>query len=189
MKRVNFWMIVLVMIAFLFAACEQKETSIKGVVTDASMNTLTVAVASGDTLTFSTLNAERTAADGVLLGDTATVYYAGRLKQTTSASRIVVTPAQAEPTLEGEWTQPVNGMPGKVQGMLLAADGKASSIDMATLLYESWSREADRLILSGKSLGNGQTISFSDTLRIDRLTADSLILSAGEAVWRYARKQ
>ena len=33
---------------------------------------------------------------------------------------------------------------------------------MATLTTERWKREGDRLILEGKSIGNGQTIEYRD---------------------------
>lgn len=64
--------------------------------------------------------------------------------------------------------------------MTLAKEGKASSIGMATLQYESWQLLSDRqLVLSGKSIGNGQTISFSDTLAILSLQQDTLTLRKG----------
>ena len=60
------------------------------------------------------------------------------------------------------WGEPIPGMPGKVQGFRLEADGGASSVNMATLTTERWKREGDRLILEGKSIGNGQTIEYRD---------------------------
>lgn len=62
----------------------------------------------------------------------------------------------------GTWVEPIPGMPGKVQGFSLEADGSASSVNMATLTTERWTREGDRLILEGKSIGNGQTIEYRD---------------------------
>lgn len=38
--------------------------------------------------------------------------------------------------IEGCWVEPVPGIPGMQQGFTLEADGKASSINMATLQYE-----------------------------------------------------
>ena len=52
--------------------------------------------------------------------------------------------------------------------MQLNADGTASSVNMYTLVLESWKREGDKLILTGKSVGNGINIAFTDTLTIDR---------------------
>lgn len=90
-------------------------------------------------------------------------------------------------SIEGSWVEPVPGMPDMQQGFTLEPGGKASSIQMATLQYESWKKEGNHLILSGKSIGNHLTIDFSDTLTIERLTQDSLILKQGEAVYAYAR--
>ncbi len=78
--------------------------------------------------------------------------------------------------IEGAWVEPVPGMEDMEQGFILEKGGKASSINMATLQYESWTREGNRLMLSGKSIGNGQTISFCDTLTITELTETSLTL-------------
>lgn len=90
--------------------------------------------------------------------------------------------------LEGAWTEPVPGMAGQVQGVRLEKAGKASSINMATLQYERWERRADTLILSGKSIGNHQTISFTDTLLIDELTDSTLTLRRGGQSFRYRRQ-
>lgn len=79
----------------------------------------------------------------------------------------------------GTWVEPIPGMPGKVQGFRqvqgfrLEADGSASSVNMATLTTERWKREGDRLILEGKSLGNGQTIEYRD---------EWTVLEAGEVL-------
>ncbi len=76
--------------------------------------------------------------------------------------------------LIGNWIEvmPVNLQ--FVQGVTLNADRTAASIGMATLKYESWDLTENKLILNGKSIGNGQTIDFSDTLDIVTLTPDSL---------------
>lgn len=57
------------------------------------MNTVTIVSGQGDTLSFSTLDAERVVTDGILLNDTATVYYEGKYKAGMSAQKIVVVPA------------------------------------------------------------------------------------------------
>ena len=94
---------------------------------------------------------------------------------------------QGTTDVTGTWLQPVPGLPGTEQGFTLAADGRASSVGMATLQYETWRQEDDRLILTGKSIGNGQTIAFTDTFRIERLTADSLVLTKGTQPFAYGR--
>ncbi len=93
-------------------------------------------------------------------------------------------------SLEGEWLQPVPALPGQVQGMRLEAGGNAYSINMQTLLYTRWNRHEDNLILEGKSLGNGQTLVFSESYRIEKLTRQKLVLagSAGEKLEFTRRK-
>ena len=88
----------------------------------------------------------------------------------------------------GEWTQPVPGMEDMTQGFALEQGGTASSINMATLQYEKWERQGDLLILSGKSIGNVQTLDFSDTLRIDLLTDTELTLTRGNLTLEYTRQ-
>ena len=66
--------------------------------------------------------------------------------------------------IEGTWIQPVPGMEG--QG----------------------SREGSTLVLNGKSIGNALTIEFSDTLTVEKLTADSLVLSSPARTLRYSRQ-
>lgn len=90
--------------------------------------------------------------------------------------------------LAGEWIQPVPGMPQMTQGFTLKEDGSASSVNMATLKYESWKEENGKLILSGKSIGNHQTLDFTDTFAIEKLTEDSLIIKQGSLEMTYTRQ-
>lgn len=90
--------------------------------------------------------------------------------------------------LAGEWIQPVPGMPQMTQGFTLKEDGSASSVNMATLKYESWKEENGKLILTGKSIGNSQTIAFADTFEIEKLTDDSLTVRKGSLLLQYARR-
>lgn len=89
-----------------------------------------------------------------------------------------------ESTFIGEWHEimPVNKH--IKQGVVLEKDGKASSVGMATLKYNSWQllkkQETCRIVLTGESIGNGQTIQFSDTLDIISLNQDTLTLGKGD---------
>lgn len=91
--------------------------------------------------------------------------------------------------IEGEWVEPAPGMEDMMQGMNLEHGGKASSINMATLQYEKWEKRGDRLLLSGKSIGNGMTIPFTDTLVIVKLTATELTLKRGSLTQNFQRRQ
>ena len=73
---------------------------------------------------------------------------------------------------------PINGQPGEVQGIKLEENGEASSINMHTLVYKEWEQQGDQLYLTVKSIGNGIEIEGVDTLKIDKLTPDSLVLSS-----------
>lgn len=88
----------------------------------------------------------------------------------------------------GTWVEPIPGMPGKVQGFSLEADGSASSVNMATLTTERWTREGDRLILEGKSIGNGQTIEYRDEWMV--LEADDVLrLRSADSVERLLQRE
>lgn len=89
--------------------------------------------------------------------------------------------------IEGQWTQPVPGLPEMTQGFILEEGGQASSVNMATLRYNTWKRSGDTLILSGESIGNHQTLDFTDTLIIRKLTPDSLVLNRNGYISRFAR--
>lgn len=58
---------------------------------------------------------------------------------------------------------------------------------MATLVYGSWQYSGDELILTGKSIGNGTKSRFTDTLKIEMVSADSLILMRGNLHIGYRR--
>ena len=75
-------------------ACSPKASMVKGVICDATINTLTVVSEEGDTLSFSTLDAERVVTDGILLDDTAIVYHSGKYKTGMKAQKIVVVPGR-----------------------------------------------------------------------------------------------
>lgn len=100
----------------------------------------------------------------------------------------VLTACENGENIIGKWTQPVPGIPNIKQGFVLEEGGHASSINMATLSYKMWQQQDSLLILSGRSIGNRQTISFSDTLSIESLTRDSLILKKGKLTIRYTRE-
>ena len=93
-------------------------------------------------------------------------------------------------SLEGTWMQPIPGMSDAEQGFELHADGTASSVNMATLQYESWMQlDLETLVLNGMSLGNQCTLSFSDTLQLVRVTEDSLLLRRGSLTLSYPRRK
>lgn len=93
-------------------------------------------------------------------------------------------------TIIGSWIMPIDGQPGKMQGIRLGEDGEASSINMATLVYKYWEQQGDELYLTVKSIGNGVEIEGIDTLKIEKLTTDSLVLNSNYGyILRYAKEK
>ena len=93
-------------------------------------------------------------------------------------------------TIIGSWIMPIDGQPGKMQGIRLDEDGEASSINMATLVYKYWEQQGDELYLTVKSIGNGVEIEGIDTLNIEKLTTDSLVLNSNYGyTLRYAKEK
>lgn len=90
-------------------------------------------------------------------------------------------------SLTGRWIEPIPGQNSEIHGITLNKDKTASSINTSYVQYESWERSGRKLILSGQLISDGKVIPIADTLRIDNLTADSLILTKGKRTWRYLR--
>lgn len=88
----------------------------------------------------------------------------------------------------GSWVKPIEGISG-FDGIELKEGGLASSINSSTLLYETWSQKDDEIVLSGKSVGNGQTIAFSERYKVHKCDADSLVLVGENIVLRFARQK
>ena len=158
--------------AGLTAWADNSPKTFSGFITDASMNTVTVrALTDESTCTFATTAADKSDANGLLLGAPVTVDYTGKLKDGTAATKIATDPTYAEAV--GKWTMPNPIAPEGVMGVEIMVEGAARSINMATLVYTSWELqgEADKTLLKGQSLGNGQTIDFTQTGMIAK-TAD-----------------
>nr|WP_106831912.1 lipocalin family protein [Parabacteroides pacaensis] len=102
---------------------------------------------------------------------------------------VVFTACTETTSIEGKWVEPVPGMENQMQGINLEKGGRASSINMATLQYEKWEKKGDKLILTGKSIGNHQTLSFSDTLTIKNCSNDKLELKKGSLTINYQKQR
>lgn len=147
-------------------ACRNERTvrQMKGRIVNASMHVLVIKPETGDTTyTFSTVDADMAQADGLLLGAPVTVDYRGALQRITPAVKVVTDPAYEQAV--GRWTRPDPLAPDSARvGIELMVEGKAASIRMATLEYQSWElgSRANEIILRGKSIGNGQTLNFTE---------------------------
>ena len=164
MKRMKI-MVAAIALCGLAACSDNTPKSFTGTITDASMNTVTVENAEG-TFTFSTMDADKSEANGLLLGAPVTVNYSGKLEEGVAASKVATDPTYAEAV--GKWTMPDPINPEGVMGIDILIEGQAQSINMATLRYTSWELqgEAGKILLKGQSIGNGQTIDFTETATI-----------------------
>ena len=168
MKRMKI-MVAAIALCGLAACSDNTPKSFTGTITDASMNTVTVENAEG-TFTFSTMDADKSEANGLLLGAPVTVNYSGKLEEGGEVAFIDVEHA-LDPTYAeavGNWTMPDPIDPDGVMGIRIMVEGEAQSINMATLRYTSWELqgEAGKILLKGQSIGNGQTIDFTETATI-----------------------
>ena len=76
----------------LMAGCSSKVSSSKGTVSDATMNTVTIVTDKNDTLSFSTMDANKEEVNGLLLNDTLEVFYTGKYTPGMSATKLVQYP-------------------------------------------------------------------------------------------------
>ena len=93
-----------------------------GFITDASMNTVTVENAEG-TFTFSTMDADKSEANGLLLGAPVVVDYKGKLEDGAAAAKVATDPTYAEAV--GKWTMPDPINPEGVMGIDILIEGQA----------------------------------------------------------------
>lgn len=167
-------------------ACRHPQV-VEGRVDDASMNTVTVRTADGEIITFGTSYAERDCPAGMFIGSPVTVVCDGEVENGFGTAKKVSAPADYN-LLIGAWVQPNPIDAERVQGFNLYVEGDASSINMSTLLYEEWSIDGRELTLSGRSIGNGQTLDFSETWSIERLDARELVIRQGDRVEKFSKK-
>ena len=76
----------------LMAGCSSKVSRYKGLVSDATMNTVTIVTDKNDTLSFSTMDANKEEVNGLLLNDTLEVFYTGKYTPGMPATKLVQYP-------------------------------------------------------------------------------------------------
>lgn len=76
----------------LAVGCASKDVSQTGVVTDATMNTVTILTANNQTMSFNTLNADRSELKGLRLGDRVNVRFAGPYEPGQEIQKISTAP-------------------------------------------------------------------------------------------------
>lgn len=88
--------------------------------------------------------------------------------------------------LVGTWVQPKTSYSDE-QGFVLEKNGKASSVNMDFMTVNSWEKKGDFLIIKGENTGSVKG-EFSDTLIIEELTEDKLVLSQSGYSVTYRKK-
>ena len=81
----------------LLCGCSSKSnySEARGIVCDATMNTVTIVTDDNDTLSFSTVDTDKSGVDGLLLGDTAEITYRGKYEKGMGALKMVSYPQRA----------------------------------------------------------------------------------------------
>lgn len=63
--------------------------------------------------------------------------------------------------------------------------GAASSVNMQTLVYQNWALHGDSVVLTGQSVGNGQTIDFAENFTLRKEGGEwTLQAQDGSVVYR-----
>ncbi len=126
---------------------------------------------------------------GLLEGNLVTVDY----KAATEADRVPVAVkvvcSKEYADAVGRWVTPDPIQKDALMGVELMVEGKAQSINMATLQYTSWELQGEpgKLILHGQSIGNGQTIEVTETAVLaDKGGVQTLTIEGSEVVYTKA---
>lgn len=184
--------------AFTLASCGSHTDltqTFRGTVTRLTADQLQLTTSNRDTLTFGTADLDSTTRADILPADMVEVLAVPTVVDgdtTYQAQTVLVQARSLTRAIQGTWVEPIPGAVEGHQGIQLNEDGTAGSVGMATLVFQTWSMpRTNTVVLGGESLGNGQTIAFSDTLTLTKLTADSLVLSRadGAVVWRLGRQE
>ncbi|MDE5636723.1 MAG: lipocalin family protein [Alistipes sp.] len=177
-----------VMAALVVTACDDTPKQFVGIVDDASMNTVTaVDYVTGDKVTFSTEGADFSESVGILVGAPVVVDYRGEAVDGARALKVVTDATYINAV--GRWiaSDPIDDA--ACVGVELFTEGRAESINMATLRYTGWELQGEPgvIMLKGQSIGNGQTIDFTaDALIYDENGLLLMALDGTDTVYRKA---
>ena len=88
--------------------------------------------------------------------------------------------------LVGTWVQPSTSFT-QEQGFILQKDGTAEDVNMDYVMFKSWEKQGDLLIIKGENVGSTPG-EFSDTLIIESVTDEELTLSQSGYSITYKKK-
>lgn len=83
----------------------------------------------------------------------------------------------------GRWLEPIRGQEPAMQGFELDPDGKASTINMHTLVLERWELKGDTLLIWNHTTGVKEESAYVDTCVIKALTDSTLDVLPVNGVW------
>lgn len=195
MKKTISTLISLAFILLVIVSCKKAggPQTYNGVVVDATMNNITLITAEGDTVNISTMDTNPQKVPGVLLNDSVQVTCENKDIDGTkvlTATELRILLHSPYYFIAGTWIEPNPINSKETQGFALKDNGIASSVNMATLQFSKWNLVNKTLTLNYTSIGNRQTIEGVDTLNIERIDADSLILSHNKKiVWKLGRQR
>ncbi len=180
MKQIFF----LCLCSLVLFACQSEPKTVQGRVVDATMNTVMLSY-DNDTVFFSTMDCDKTAVDGLLIDDLVEVVYSESENGNVAISMKTI--EKGKYAIMGRWVEKIEGTD-MVQGIEIMEDGKCQSINMATLIYETWSAKGDMITFTGKSIGSGGEFVFSEEYKIKTLTGEKLVLLQGGIELSYSRQ-
>ncbi len=179
--------IILLVLASLSLAAGCRDTTIysaEGTIERGDSVSLVLTDSEGSK-TFQTKEARITGAGELIHGSPARVTWQGEYRKgrETAAIEVWVSPVYA--MLLGQWVESTSDYH---QGFELRAGGAAHGIGMSTVSVSQWELpDSDHLWMMGVILGSGENTVFEDTLEIEKLTADSLVLREGDYMMRLLR--
>ncbi len=156
-----------VLLSLLLTGCSRpKPKRFTGTVAYTTASLVTVENPTEGNQTFLAAGKVREEAGPLLFGAPIMVEYTGTpATEDCRVLRIAVNPTYA--LAVGDWKRPDPLIEDGVMGIYIKVCGIAESFNMATLRYTSWQLVGENLIkLHGQSIGNGQTIDFTETARI-----------------------
>lgn len=184
MKRI-LSVLVLAAAVWMTSGCRQNAApSVEGCVIDATIHSVTVLTAEGDSLSVSTLGTDPMLVPGVLPGDAVRVFYELLPDgETMHAVQLDITEPSAYRLLPGIWRDCSSA---EEVGLVLAEDGSAQATGLEPL--QDWSLDGDQLVLT-TVLSEEPKTTGTLLLQICRLDVDSLVVEAPGRKLAFSRQQ
>ena len=110
-------------------------------------------------------------------------------KQKTKDEKVPKIKTEKETNLLiGSWVEPNPINENELQGIVIKENGIAASINMATLIYKKWWKDADQLILVAESIGNGTSSLDTTKYEIIKLNEKELELKNNDYIVKYKKQ-